>query len=274
VGAVDKDCLSAKTFKCNSCAEGYDLKDGQCVKRRCSCANGIGAEGIQCPKNIKHKCVSCNSGAYLLKDKTCKVSNQKCLLRMFNSLIKEKLYVDVTWKHGYILVSRRNSTRSVAKFGDLTIKSYTIKTVYNRIIASIGWVPMEKTCSPSTQWEPGRCYDAHRNRGTDFHYHKNSGIGKHALGFWNFDGSKTRFRKAKEWFNGQWLIKTTLKRKVFGVWPKVTMKYEDGTVETFPLPRKAWRRWYEKYFRFETLVPGVAVGGGSAKLKVVDAECD
>ena len=39
-------------------------KLGVCIENKCTCTNGVGAIGIECPVNDTKKCASCNSGFY------------------------------------------------------------------------------------------------------------------------------------------------------------------------------------------------------------------
>jgi len=295
-GASGKECPSAEAFKCstcnagyqlkgdecvNMCTAGYHMKGDKCVKNRCICVGGTA--DLDCPKNNAVKCTSCNVGFYFQADKSCKASNQECLKRMYAGLSKTNLAIDVKWVNGSILLSKRGygySVHKLAKFKDLTIKSYTIETGVKsyRLRATIGWIPINKTCTPLyrkrrwAQWKPGRCTDF-KNRGGN----KNSGIGRNTIRSWSFEGMQALSYGGRRWDKGRWVVKTSLQRKANGIEPYVTVEFEDGKVENYPKPKVKYSgkkgRAIED-LQWDNLVPAIAIRSTNSPIKVVDAECD
>lgn len=267
------------------CGEGYKLVGDQCVGNQCYCDNGTGAHGSDCPNIKEAKCIACNTGFYLLADNSCKVSNQQCLQRMMKSLSNENLLVNVTWVNGYILMSRIAGRSGVhlAKFEDVTIKSYTVETGLVKFIdAHIGWIPVEKICKAYNhvgyyQRIAGSCYNIDKLGLSPFGRNKNSGIGRNARPIWYFEGKKYAIKydgshkwnmMRYNWRRNRWLVKTTLQRKTNDMWPTVSVEFEDGQIDTF----SSFPSTYGKYLQWDNLVPGISVGSGS--FRVVDAECD
>jgi len=278
-GATGKDCPSAESFKCSNCGEGYYLEKHKCVENQCSCDRGTGASHFDCPKHNEPKCIACNAGSYLLGE-TCMVANQ-CLLRMYQSLSQEDLYLDVEWVDGHILVSPSESGGlRMAKFGDLKIDSYTVETGFLGrdyrfdINANIGWVPINKTCGVSP-WQPGYCGDSKNFKGTDYYHNKNSGIGRHVRDKWKFEGKEINIKDGRNWYIDRWVVKSTIERREYvdGVFPKISIEFEDGLVDTFYAIRYRHRF---KWIKWDELVPAISlnkIDGNDIWMKVIDAEC-
>lgn len=73
-GATGADCPTHDDAKCASCDAGYHLLNDQCAANQCTCTNGTGASGADCPADDDAKCASCDAGYHL--DGTACVSNQ------------------------------------------------------------------------------------------------------------------------------------------------------------------------------------------------------
>ena len=73
-GATGADCPTHGDAVCASCAAGFHLDGTACVANQCTCANGIGTSGTDCPTHDTAKCASCASGYYL--DGTACTENQ------------------------------------------------------------------------------------------------------------------------------------------------------------------------------------------------------
>merc|ERR1739848_947052 len=57
---------------CSSCDEGYFLNGILCEENTCSCTDGTGATGTDCPADGDVKCVSCDAG-FTLENDACVV---------------------------------------------------------------------------------------------------------------------------------------------------------------------------------------------------------
>ena len=73
-GATGAECPTHDDAKCASCDEYYHLLNDQCVANQCTCANGIGASGADCPTHDDAKCTSCADWFHL--NGTACVANQ------------------------------------------------------------------------------------------------------------------------------------------------------------------------------------------------------
>ena len=62
VGANGTDCPVHGDAKCTRCDVGYRLDNSQCTPNQCSCNNGVGATGTECPTHGDAKCTSCDDG--------------------------------------------------------------------------------------------------------------------------------------------------------------------------------------------------------------------
>ena len=71
-GVLGTNCPSNGDEKCASCDDGYYLSNDVCNYKHCTCSNGSGASGSDCPSNDYEKCTSCNSG-YRLSGDSCEV---------------------------------------------------------------------------------------------------------------------------------------------------------------------------------------------------------
>eukprot|EP00913_Durusdinium_trenchii_P011311 g10623.t1 len=60
-----------KTCVCDA-GRGFEAADNTCVYKDCSCANGRKAVGVDCPKHLSTKCLSCEAGYRLVKDQCLK----------------------------------------------------------------------------------------------------------------------------------------------------------------------------------------------------------
>ena len=65
-----KDCTPSNPSKCDRCDTGYTLASNACIKNTCTCTNGVGASGAQCPVSGAETCVKCNAG-YKLQGTQC-----------------------------------------------------------------------------------------------------------------------------------------------------------------------------------------------------------
>ena len=68
-------CTTHNTNICASCNAGYDLSNGACSERVCTCTNGVAATGAACPTHNTPKCASCTAG-YALAEK---LSDYECV---------------------------------------------------------------------------------------------------------------------------------------------------------------------------------------------------
>lgn len=79
-GVADKnvDCAKDTTLeKCLSCYPGSTLDShNKCILNNCICDNGTPYIGVNCPNINKHKCLKCNEGYILIKDKCYKRFNE------------------------------------------------------------------------------------------------------------------------------------------------------------------------------------------------------
>jgi uncharacterized protein YegL len=60
---------------CSSCNSGHTLINNLCQGNVCTCSNGAGATGTNCPSHNSAKCVSCNSG-FILEGTVCNQEQQ------------------------------------------------------------------------------------------------------------------------------------------------------------------------------------------------------
>lgn len=79
-GIPDKnvDCTKDNTLeKCLSCYPGTTLDShNKCKLNNCVCDNGTPYTGVNCPNINQHKCLKCNDGYILIKDKCYKKFNE------------------------------------------------------------------------------------------------------------------------------------------------------------------------------------------------------
>ena len=69
-GTTGADCPSNGQEKCENCNSGYYLYQDTCIENSCTCENGIGAIGEDCISDGSATCASCNPGHYLLETLT------------------------------------------------------------------------------------------------------------------------------------------------------------------------------------------------------------
>merc|ERR1712087_198124 len=67
-------CNKDSQYEKGAVKKGSSSQAGQdrvCAEKKCTCPNGTGATGKDCPNNENKKCVACNGG-HFLKDGVCK----------------------------------------------------------------------------------------------------------------------------------------------------------------------------------------------------------
>ena len=223
--SLNTNCI----IKCTSCFPGFHLDPTttKCVENICTCENGVGATGLDCPDQSKSNCLSCNNGSYL-KNGQCVESNQLCLKKMFSDLDASFIQgfdsISVSWinsvsgqvvnineNDGVIEISHATSgSDSIGvKFNNTKITEYTVQTGVPSLAslvandrpenseietdALIGWQPFNKLCPGKTATEnrpsgPGLCNGMKCSKRDNTCGVKNSGIGQSSNKEWQFEG--------------------------------------------------------------------------------------